>query len=45
MRASLTFTASINRGDAYDPEVFRDREGYDKLVSNLEEQYVKKIRQ
>lgn len=30
-------------GDAYNPQVFVDREGYDKSVNDLEVQYLKKI--
>jgi metallo-beta-lactamase class B len=30
-------------GDAYNPEAFTDRMGYDKSVSDLEEQYRKKV--
>jgi len=30
-------------GDAYNPEAFTDRKGYDKSVSDLEAQYLKKV--
>lgn len=30
-------------GDAYNPEAFADRKGYDKAVSDLEAQYLKKV--
>jgi len=30
-------------GDAYNPEAFVDRKGYDKSVSELEKQYLKKV--
>lgn len=32
-------------GDAYNPEAFADRKGYDKSVAGLEEQYRKKMEQ
>ena len=30
-------------GEVYNPEAFRDRKGYDKAVSDLEEKYRKKM--
>jgi len=30
-------------GDAYNPEAFRDKDGYDKAVSNFEAQYLRKL--
>jgi metallo-beta-lactamase class B len=32
-------------GDAYNPEAFADRKGYDKSLSELEAQYQKKLNQ
>ncbi len=32
-------------GDAYNPHAFSDKEGYEKSISELEEQYVKKLEQ
>jgi metallo-beta-lactamase class B len=32
-------------GDAYNPEAFADRSGYDKSLNELEAQYQKKLKQ
>jgi metallo-beta-lactamase class B len=32
-------------GDAYHPEVFMDRRGYDQAIDELESEYLKKLKQ